>query len=150
MYSTTPIPDPNLDHTGFLIALIALGLVYCATILIVSETSPERSDYAHNKMSFLESLFKTIRFNVGLLVVCSTSIVVAGYFSFSEKLPVPKNNVVVAKMVGGPSTVIDMTGGKHPRPVSYTHVSYMTPDGIVTFRVLPGQAWPETANLYKN
>ncbi len=130
MYSTTPIPDPNLDHVGFYVLLALLTLFGAALIGFLSDGEPKEAK---------------IKNAIKVGVVWVALLVFPFYKSFIQSYPVPKNTQVVATRVGFGEK---MGSGKYPTMNS--QVMYNTPDGVVSFGMGNGQPWADTVILYKN
>jgi hypothetical protein len=131
-YTTVPMADPNLVHDGFFAISVALAVV--VTVAWVLSYVLDKTDLLLNKGTYA-------KWTVG---ICAALLLFPFYHSFVKYFPAPKNEPVEAVRVDVHEA---KTSGKYPTMAS--NVLYETPDGVISFPMGSGFAWPSKVILYR-
>lgn len=147
IYTLSPLPNPNDDHLGFyVVATVGVLLLLFWFLTACVRDITQYVDGERRRVSVL-----TRPNNVAFIipVVVLEVVMIAAARSYAPA-SIPINERVVATRVGTGSAEEQHRVGKVTQLVTTPYISYQTPDGIVTFKMSPGQVWPDKAVLYKN
>lgn len=135
MYTTAPLPpiDTLNSHDGF---VFLLAVVVFFTLVLIA-------------------YFEDDQLSTVFVVIAGVVIGMSAYQSWnSGTITEQKNEKVVGELVTfwGEQHQEERRSGKQTRlvTISNQYVTYKVPDGLVSFKIHEGQAWPEKAVFYKN
>lgn len=150
-YTFNPITDWSVIHTGF---YIALGVALFVVLVAGSIEYDMEIRYTNKWLDFSGTVWQRHEFfkTTKVIAVIMTIIFVlpSAYFSFRPDQYKPENRKVIATLVDEGERYEEYRESKKTKTRLAAHVTYMTPDGPVTFKKYDGMIYPEQIILYRN